>query len=54
MYYLCLILQSAELYNYDKYHMAYKSKDIYHLTLYRKNLLTPELKSKMRVRKKPI
>lgn len=25
--------------------MAYKSKGIYHLTLYRNNLLTPELKS---------
>lgn len=35
----------AELYNYAKDHTAYEAKDIYHLTLYRTNLLSSERKS---------
>lgn len=40
-----LISAFAELCNCDIDHMAYKAKDVYHPTLYRKILLTPELKS---------
>lgn len=35
----------AESCNCDIDLMAYKVKEVYHLTLHRKNLLTPELKS---------
>lgn len=37
---LCLLLQSCDI---D--HIALKARDVYHLTLYRKNSLTPEVKS---------
>lgn len=35
----------AKLCNCDKDHRAYKAKDVYHVTLYRKYLPAPELES---------